>query len=576
MPSKILTTLLIIVFCPLAASAQPKAIELSVRSAMEFTNKVAMEVALVFPGEEDGETIVRLPTDWGGQDKLYLALRDLQCDQAEILGGDDPGIRKLKHAPGASITLRYRVVVDENGPQFNGRGNNYCVQFQQGLLFAIGYTWLIQPESIDGQDEAIVKISFPEGVAWASDMEHTKSGRQLVFRDLVESVLIAGDVRTVEAGGGARLVIRGSIDSRDDAGWKDSFQRIAQAQRGYWKSADEPFLVTILATPPLGPGSISVGGTGLSDSFAFFASSNSEPSRLDQVMAHEMMHTWVPRRIGGMPPRDEQSDYWLSEGFTDWTSWRVLVRSGFWTPEDFVRAFNENLRDYDQSPVREAPNSEIVAGFWRDRATADLPYRRGMLLATYWDSKVRSATAGQRDFDDVLWHMQELAAKNDSNTTAVYLLAQAMQEIAGISIASDIEAFVEKGTAVEFPEDLFGEDCKLIWNERPTFHRGFDIEATMAKGNVISGVVVDGPAYKAGLRDGMLIVERSGGEIGNSQVEIVYKVKDGDKLLTMRWLPAGNTIERFRELRLASDWTPETTAAIASRLGGTDSGKEQR
>ena len=167
-----LTAILFVIFgCELTIFAQ-SAVELTIRSNMDAASKVAMQVELIFAGEADGETIIRLPSEWGGQDKLYLALRDLKAEQAEIVAGDSPGIRTLKHAPGASIKLSYQVVVDENGPQFNGRGNNYCVQFQEGFLFAIGSTWLIQPESIDDQVDATVNVLLPEGIAWASDMEH--------------------------------------------------------------------------------------------------------------------------------------------------------------------------------------------------------------------------------------------------------------------------------------------------------------------------------------------------------------------------------------------------------------------
>lgn len=564
---------LAIACCPAVLLGQGP-VGLKVRSEMDAGSNVALQVELSFPGQDDGETAVRLPVEWGGHNQLYLALRGFGSDQAEVLPGDGPGARLLKHAPGAWITIKYQVVVDENGPKYNGLGNDHRVQFRDGFLFALGDTWLVQPESVSDQSDVTVDISFPEGITWASDMEHHRSGKRLRFGDLVESVLIAGDIRIVDAGGGARLAVRGSIESRDDDGWRAAFQRISLAQRDYWNAEDEPFLVTIVTTPPVSAGSISLGGTGRSDAFAFFATTNAEPWRLDQVMAHEMMHTWVPRGIGGMPRHNEQTDYWLSEGFTDWASWRVLVRSGFWQPVDFVRAFNENIRDYDQSPVREAPNSRIVSDFWNDRATGDLPYRRGLLLAAWWDYRVRQATDGKRDLDDVLLLMQKLAGTSNEKTTAVYLLAQAMKEVADISIAPDLDRYVRQGLAVELPRDLFTDDCPLIWVERPAFHRGFDVEATQANGNVVAGVVENGPAWKAGLRDGMTIVERVGGEIGNSQVELVYEIRDGDRSLTLKWMPTGSSIERFRMLKLSEAMSPEQLKACAARMGGTSPDEE--
>jgi predicted metalloprotease with PDZ domain len=566
---------LLIAICCLNEAHGQELVEYAINSTLDGKKGLAMQVQLSFTGENDGETVLRLPNEWGGQNELYLALRDFNSDQAEILPGDGPATRRLKHAPAARITLHYNVVVDSNGPKYDGLTNDYRVRLERGFLFAIGNAWVVQPESVSDQAEVRVDFSFPEGTAWASDIEHLSPEGTLPFGDLRDSVLIAGNIRRVDAGGGARLAIRGQIESRDDSGWRDSFQRIAQTQRDYWNAGDGPFLVTIIASPPAAPGSISLGGTGLSDAFAFFATSNAEPKKLDQVMAHEMMHTWIPRRIGGLPRHEEQSVYWLSEGFTDWAAWRVLVRSGFWTPADFVRAFNENIQDYDLSPVREAPNSHIVSKFWSDRATSDLPYRRGMLLAAFWDARVREATGRKRDFDDVLLHMQKRATASDQPTTAVFLLIEAMKEMAGLDIADDLRQYVEQGKSIELPGDLFTEHCQLSQVERPAFHRGFDEEATMANGNVVSGVIENSPAWKAGLRDGMVIINRIGGEIGNPDTELVYDLKDGDQLRTLSWFPRGPDTIRFRKLTLPEGLNQEQLDSVRARMGGTNPGEAQ-
>ena len=534
---------------------------------MDGQNISLLEVQLSFQGRADGETKVRLPNEWGGQNELFLGLRNLTAEGAEVLPGDGPSQRILRHTPRASITLKYQVVDDIKGPKYNGRGNDYRVRIRDGLLFALGDSFVVQPESVSDETDVTADLVFPDGVSWASDLQHQQMGRRMAFGDLRESVLIAGDIRVVDAGGGARLAIFGGLASRDDTGWRESFQRISRAQREYWKAEDEPFLVTIVTSAPAGPGSISLGGTGRSDAFAFFATNNAEPHKLDQVMAHEMMHTWVPRRIGGLrrtPP--EQADYWLSEGFTNWAAWRVLVRSGFWKPEDFVRAFNENIKDYDLSPVREAPNTRIVADFWNDRSSGDLPYRRGMLLATYWDSRVLRATQGKHDFDDVLLHMQKLS-KSKPEASAVQLLLIAMQEVAGVDIQSDLDRYVELGQPVDLMEDTFTENCKIRWVERPIFHRGFDAEATQRNGGIISGVVEGCPAWKAGLRNGMQVVARRSGEIGNSQVEVIYEVKANGVPLILKWLPKGISKERYRMLQLSD--TLSSRQSVIARLGGT-------
>jgi len=441
------------------------------------------------------------------------------------------------------------------------------VHVQPDFVFALGEAYLAKPGHI-AQDSP-VRVSLGGFVAphrVASDLEHGAFGKTLDYGDAVESVLIGGDIRLIDAGDGTRLAIRGGMRARDDASWRDAFRRIAGAQRGYWRSAGEPYLVTIRTTPPPTPGAVSVGGTGRGDAFAFFATENAEPFMLDRIMAHEMMHTWVPGRIGGLR-HDDGAENWLSEGFTDWTAFRVSAGSGHWTAEQFARAFNEKLQAYDLSPEREADNARIVSGFWSSRHLQELPYQRGLLMATAWDARVRRATGGRRDFDDVLRAMQAGAAA-EPDKSAVSLLIDAMQSVAGLDIVPDLERHINRGAAIELDADLFAPCGELVRRERKPFHRGFDIEKTQADGGRIAGVMVDGPAWRAGLRDGMRLIRRSGGEIGNAAVEIAYEVDDRGTPKTLRWLPEGEGLERYREFVPKPDMDDAERTVCREVLGG--------
>lgn len=536
----------------------------------QSAGRSGLSVEMEFEGHSSGETALFLPNAWGGQTELYRAIRDLAAENATLHeSANGPAERTLKHAPNALIKLTYRLADDAHGPPDKGGGNDYRIRLKQDVIFAVGNAWAIKPSSV--RQEAPVQLAIvatPKDLLVASDLQHQSADRLLSFGDVVESALIAGAIRTIDAGGGLRLAIYGKIDARDDAGWRYTFTVIAGAQRKYWGADDEPFLVTVLTSPPPQEGWTSIGGTGRTDAFAFFATANASPERVDQTLAHEMMHTWIPRRIGGMPADfSEPLNYWLSEGFTDWASWRVLARSHFWKPKDFAAAFNEAIKDYDLSPIRDAQNERILKDFWNDQNVGQLPYRRGMLLAFYWDAKIREATVGARDFDDVLLRMQELA-KSSGKTTAATLLPQAIRDVAGLSIESDLKTYIEAGKAFELAKDQFGLCGDLVWMVRPKFHRGFDIEATQKKENIITGVVKGGPAERAGLRDGMKLVKRSGGEIGNSQLEIAYDVIDGETPKTLRWMPEGQGLEKFRQLKLVENLSGERQTACSQRLGG--------
>jgi predicted metalloprotease with PDZ domain len=533
----------------------------------------SLNISMSFIGEADGESQIQLPNEWGGQKEFYKSIRDLKIEGAEVTptANAGPDTQVLQHAPNARIRLHYKIVSDADGPQsLPGQNNDHRTRLEADFVFALGNGIFIRPAHLSNPDLASVRISgFLPAHTFASDLEHARFQRKLTFGDLIESVLIGGDIRLIDAGDGGRLALRGKIDNRTDEEWKQAFTRIATAQRRYWRTKNEPFLVTVIIEPPKDPNSISMGGTGRSDAFAFFTTSNAEAARLSQVMAHEMMHTWIPRRIGRLRNENvsEAQDYWLSEGFTDWAAWRVAVNSGQWSAQDFVNAFNEQIKDYDLSPVREAPNHKIIADFWNDAPTGKLPYQRGMLLATYWNHKIIAASKGRKNFDHVLRQMQSHARKNP-NANAVELLGTALKQLIGNDSLRDLDNFVDQGLAVDFPSDAFAACGSLDWIRRKNFHRGFDIEATQANNRIITGVIVNGPAWKAGLRDGMKLIARSAGEIGDSTAEIAYDVEDNGKTTTLRWLPEGEGIEQFRALQLKQNMRTSEAKACIQLLGG--------
>jgi predicted metalloprotease with PDZ domain len=366
-----------------------------------------------------------------------------------------------------------------------------------------------------------------------------------------------------------RVAIRGSWAFTDDA-LTDRIGEILTAQRAFWGDRDEPFLVTVTQLTPVDPQSRSLGGTGLSDAFAFFATPNSEEAAIARVLAHEGQHTWVPRRLGGLNEEDEAAQYWLSEGFTDFYTGRVMVRSGLWTPQDFAADLNRMLRAYGGSPARTQTNARINVDFWNDPDVRSLPYQRGRLLATIWDRRLRAGGLG-RDFDDVVIEMKRRsmadAMADRPQIYATDLFVRVAPEM-GLALGDDMQTYVEQGAALLLPEDAFAPCGRVTTRQAPRFHRGFDVEATTANNNVVTGLSPRSPAYAAGLRDGMTILRRDSGEVGNAEVEFVYAVRDGDAERTIRFMPATDETYALQQFVLDEPLEGDRLAQCRAVLGG--------
>lgn len=548
----------------ISAAPAPAPVELRLQPVLENDRFRAMDVAVSFTGEADGETVLELPDSWGGETDLWKALSDLRAEGATLSPGADAAHRSLRHAPGARITVRYRVQNAQDGPA-TGR-NDYRPLIRPGYFQLLGNTIVALPERVDLKSPArFVLEGMPAGATFASDLEHG-AARPLKVLDLVESISVGGDFRVLDVGGGVRLALRGSWP-RDDATWRERLARIVDAQRACWRAPSEPYLVTVLPLT-LDPGAVSIGGTGRGDAFAFFATPENTAERIDTILAHEMMHTWISDRIGGLSEQDEAGDYWLSEGFTDWASMRSMVKAGLWTPEDFAAAFNAILAAHDVSPARTAPNARIVEAFWTDAEIGKLPYRRGMLLAALWDVRVRAATNGRKTFDDVLRAMQETARRR-GDVTAAQILPVAVERIARIDIRPDLDRIVRDGGDVPLPPDALAPCGAIVGEPRRAWDRGFDFDATQRADWVIQGVREGSNAYKAGLRNGMRLRQWSeSSDQRDPEVPVTAGVQGDGAVRTLTWVPASDDVRTVRRLVLADLSAPAARGACIARLGG--------
>ena len=546
-----------VLFC--VSAAAPERIEYTLTPVMQDGARVAVQYELRFRGEGDGESSLRLPNSWGGQDELWRGIDALRVvSGAEMRDGETPDQRVLTHRPGARIHIRYRVVQDWEGAPRAELGNSYRPVVQPTYFHLIGDASLVTPGG--GNLDAPVRFrvrNLPRGWSFASDLEH----EGFTLGDVWSSVTVGGDFRVLrDANTKVRVAIRGDWRFADAEFMREAVDIIA-AQRAFWGDGASPYLVTVLHLD--GPENwLSVGGTGLNDAFAFFATANSPAETITRTLAHESLHSWIPAQIGGMPDEGEAEHYWLSEGFTDFYTARLLVRAGLWTPREFAADLNGLLDAYSQSSVRAEPNTRVLVDFWNDQEVQKLPYQRGRLLATVWDARLRT---NGRNFDDVILMMRERARHEE--TLAVGVLAD-VAPLFGLEVSGDVVAHVDAGRPILLPEDAFAPCGQVLTDETPRFHRGFDITATQADNNIIAGVDPALPAYAAGLRDGMVLLRRDGGQIGDAEQEIAYVVHDGGAERTIRYMPRGHGAFTRQRLELAEDLRGARLEQCVAVIGG--------
>lgn len=503
-------------------------------------------VTLRFAGDADGETEIDLPNRWAGTDALYGAIRDLAVAGGRLADTGNPATRRIAHAPGARIIVRYSLGLSPADPDADYQKARPMLR--AGWFYVHGEGALIVPA---GRGTAPARFRWgpaPAGWRMASNLD----GAAVTLDDAVQSIFAGGsDFRLTErrvGGRPVRILMRGAW-AFGDAGLADGLARVIAAENAYMESPAAPFLVTLIPLTGAETGAISFGGTGRAGGFALASTGNVGLDRLLPLLAHEYGHRWFGRALGPVADPDGP-DYWFTEGHNDFVAGQALVRSGFWSAGDYAGHLNDVLRRYASSPARTRSNADLAAHFWDDQDAQQMPYDRGHLFALTLDG---AAGHVRRTL------LRMLALPGDF--AAAETEAQRFVRAGGAS-AGQVAA-MQSGEPIALAENLFAPCGAIGWVERPVYASGYTAEER-ADGRYFASVVEGSPAWAAGLRPGMRYVRRESFRPGDSSVPMVMRVADANGERVLTWLPQGRETVRFQRLTLAAD----AGEACRARLGG--------
>lgn len=532
-----------------------------------------LDVEIRLRGDADGETRLDLPDEYASGEHAWRFISAFTVKGAQVTA-PDPAHRVLRHQPGAKLVVRYRVQSAYPAADPQSGGNPYAGPLIRPQWFALlGDYVFATPEGREREAATFAWGKLPAGWRAASDLEHAAMGRPMNVADVRESITMAGANLAVAErpvpGGRLRVATLADGPYKGEP-LADAIAGAVGAERAFWNDLQEPYFVAVVPLVPARPGSVSVGGTGRGDGFVLYATPGQDEI-LRTTIAHEHTHTWIPNRVGQMPAKDEATAYWLSEGFTDFYAGRTMLRASLADVGETVGRMSGVMKAYDASPVKTAPNSRIVADFWKDPAVEKLPYQRGQLLALKWDEEIRRKTGGKADLDDVVLQMRNHAQKFPPGQAPdiVTGLVSAAWVVAQMDLRPDIARYVDRGEAIVLPDEMFDGCLQAAVTVSPGFDSGFNAEASFAAKKV-SGVRKRGPAWNSGLRDGMAL-ETWAYKAGDMTRMIELTLRPAGKKAKPRkiaYWPYGDVDTQTRVLRLTPGMTDAARAACGRKIGG--------
>lgn len=535
-------------------SQSPKRkVEFTITPQVEAGGMTGLRVDMRFAGDSDGETTLVLPDnpDLPGV-KYREGVRELSVSGASLAdaGSAEP---VLVHRPNAPIELSYRIV--ETSPDMP-----FATQIEPNYFAAVGEAVFARIEG----SEASANIrwgALPPAWTINSDLKHPFKQNGLSWDEVRESTIIGGRGLAVverKVGKGRLRMVMPPGASLDMQAFADMAARIAKEAQALWEDPGGEYLITLATVDFRGQA-----GLGRGSGYALYLPREPDWQELPHSLAHEYLHTWIGRRFGG-------GNAWFREGFTEFYTRQIGLRAGTSTVDRFLKRWNDVLLRYGRSRFRTLPDAETNVRFFADEEAQRLGEDRGSMLAALFDHRIRKASAGKYNLASIMLEVKREVDRKRGGGDGPERLVKAARRLASVDLLPDMDRYLRRAELLTFPPDLFGPCVSVEAISLPNIELGFP---QPKRGEAITGLPKDGPAYAAGLRDGMVLLgTKLGLTPGTSQnagsADVEYRVRDGGEERTIRFKPALGIPTTVQSLELKKGLDAAAAAECARGLSG--------
>ncbi len=263
----------------------------------------------------------------------------------------------------------------------------------------------------------------------------------------------------------------------------------------------------------------------------------SAPLRLS--VAQQLARRWIGGELRVQTDAGHEGEgLWFGEGVSRYVAMAALSRLGMLTPDEVRNAVAGELSVLATSPDRTLPNARLAELAQTDEVARATLMARGAVYALRESAVMRAHTKGERGLTSALVLLVKQAEEGKPGAFAVPAWVDAIGK-ADPNAARIFDAYIVRGDPIALPGDALGPCFRSGNGEYVAFDPGFDLDATRASrdGKVV-GVRPDGPAAKAGLKDGDVVESMQAREgDGTAPVKIVV-TRDGAPA-TIAYVPRG-------------------------------------
>jgi predicted metalloprotease with PDZ domain len=298
------------------------------------------------------------------------------------------------------------------------------------------------------------------------------------------------------------------------------------------------------------------------------------------LVAHEYFHLWNvkrirPRELGPFDYENEvyTSLLWIMEGFTSYYDELLLLRAGFYTPEQYMKKIASSITSIENQPGnRVLPLSEASMDAWiklyrpneNSYNTTISYYTKGAVVAAMLDMKIIRATKGKKRLDDVLVYLYDTYYTKAKRGFTEAEAQKAFEEIAGESFEAFFNQYINGTEPLPYEDIASGIGITVERYKAADDSPYLGVRTAGSGGKLtVQMVVRNTSAYNSGLNVNDEIIAVNGFRVDQDQMDaIVDAHKAGD---TLEFLIARGGLVMPLKVVLEPDPTREFVLQMGSK-----------
>ena len=233
-----------------------------------------------------------------------------------------------------------------------------------------------------------------------------------------------------------------------------------------------------------------------------------------ELVSHEYFHTWNvkrirPKELGPFDYRTENYTrmHWLTEGLTSFMDRLLVLRSGLMTLEEYLEKMVKELNDYNKIPGRKFHSLEDSSfNAWiklyrpdeNSNNSSISYYLKGALVFLALQCMLGKK---RKDIVSLLHHLWKRYKQNPQRGLEAHEVYEMIEDLSDVKTREQFETYITTTQEIDFESHLKDVGLKVEWDEETKPDLG--IKPRFLGDRVfIKMILLDGPAYKAGLNAG--------------------------------------------------------------------------